>query len=137
MKPLILALTAAFLAVTPALRAEDSPKADPKPAPTAKAEGEGAKDPALEAQRKRFGEVRKQASEDPAVKAALDAAKAALNDANTKLHAKMLEIDPSLAPMIDKEKAKMSGRREGGDQGGRREKAAPKKDGESKPGETH
>lgn len=127
MKTLLLLLTACMLSVAPALRAEDGPKPGPKPAPPVRAEGggdQGAKDPAAEALRKRFGEVRKQASEDATVKAALDTARAAMMDANAKLFAKMLEIDPSLAEMIDREKARMASRREGGGggEGGRRER---------------
>jgi len=121
MKTLTLCLTAAFLAAAPVVRAEESAKASPAPAPSAKAEGgdKPAGDPAADALKKRFAEVRKQVSEDPAIKAALDAARTASVEANGKLHAKMLEIDPSLAPLVEREKARAAGRAEGG--GGRRE----------------
>ena len=128
MKPILFAVTVLALAGSPALRAEDAPKPAGAPAAeAAKPDGEKPRDPEAEEQKKRFGDARKKASEDPAVKAALDAARAAQVEASTKLFDKMLELDPSLAPMIDKERSRMAGRKEGGEK--REPKPAERKSG--------
>lgn len=58
-------------------------------------------------EKEKWNAVRKQANEDPKVKAAMDAAAEAKRQASLKMYAKMREIDPSLAPMLDKEEAKL------------------------------
>ena len=54
-------------------------------------------------EKQKFNAARGKAMADPDVKAAMDASRKAMAEANLKLYTKMKEIDPSLAEKLDKE----------------------------------
>lgn len=82
---------------------ETAPATPPPEAPKMEEKQAKPSDP----EKEKWNAVRKQANEDPKVKAAMDAAAEAKRQANLKMYAKMREIDPSLAPMLDKEEARL------------------------------
>jgi len=83
---------------------------DSTPAPTKAAVAK----PSVDPEKAKWDAARKKANEDPDVKAAMDAAHTAQEaahtaqvDANKKMLDKVLEIDPTLAPMVEKEEEKL------------------------------
>jgi hypothetical protein len=92
-----------FFAPFTRILAEDSTSA---PAPAAPAKPQPSVDPA----KVEWNTARRKAMEDPAVKAAMDAARAAQTDANKKMLEKIREIDPALGPAVDKEEERMKPR---------------------------
>ena len=85
----------------------------PAPAPAAEPAKEPGKKPEakpVDPERAKMIAARKKAMEDPEVKAALDEARKAQMEADKKMNAKIREIDPSLAPVLDKMEEKMKAR---------------------------
>jgi hypothetical protein len=92
------ACAALFGSPLPRILAADSTSAPAKPQPSV--------DPA----KVEWNTARRKATEDPDVKAAMDAARTAQIDANKKILEKIREIDPALGPAVDKEEERLKPR---------------------------
>ena len=87
--------------------AQDAPK---ESAPSAEAAADKPPKPAMDPEKQKIAAAKKQAMEDPEVKAAMELAKKAQAEANKLMYDKIKASDPSLAEWADKEEAKMKPR---------------------------